>query len=89
VLAVVVDPVEQNAELAKQLGLSYRILSDADRRVIDAYDLRHDAGPSGSMARPATFVIDAQGIVRWRNLSESYRLRPRPEAVLAQVSQLG
>jgi peroxiredoxin len=89
VLAVVVDPVEQNAKVVEQLGLSFPILADTQRRVVDAYDLRHDAGPPGGMARPATFVIDRAGIVRWRNLAESYRVRPSAAAVVAAVAAIG
>jgi peroxiredoxin len=89
VLAVVVDPVERNAEVVKQLGLSYRILSDGEGSVIAAYDLLHDSGPSGAIARPATFVIDPHGVVRWRSLTDNYRLRPRAEDVVAQVTGLG
>ena len=89
VLAVVVDPVEQNAKLVQQLSLSFPILADTERRVIDTYDLRHDdGGPDGSVARPATFVIDRDGIVRWRNLTDNYRLRPSPDDVLAAVVAL-
>ena len=84
-----VDPVEQNAEVVKRLGLSYRILADVDRRVIAAYDLHHAAGPSGDTARSATFVIDKDGVVRWRDLTQSYRIRPRAEDVVAQVATLG
>lgn len=89
VLAVVVDPVARNAEVVEQLGLSYPILADPDLRAIDAYDLRHsDVGPTGAIARSATFVLDKDGIVRWRDLTESYRLRPPPEAVVAAVAGL-
>ena len=83
-----VDPVERNAEVVTQLGLSYRILADVDRRVISAYDLRHAAGPSGDIAHSATFVIDKDGVVRWRNLTQNYRIRPRPEEVVAHVAEL-
>jgi peroxiredoxin len=88
VVAVVVDPVEKNAKVVEHLKLSYRIVADTERRVIDAYDLRHDEGGEGGIARPATFLIDSNGIVRWRDLTESYRLRPRPEDVLAQVAAI-
>ncbi|MBM4268921.1 MAG: redoxin domain-containing protein [Deltaproteobacteria bacterium] len=89
VLAVAVDPVAQNAEVVRQLGLDYRILSDDRLEAIDAYDLRHDdGGPNGAIARSATFVIDADGVVRWRSLEDSYRFRPRAEDVLAAVAEV-
>lgn len=87
---MVVDPVAQNAQVVERLGLTYRILADPDLRVIDAYDLRHsDGGPSGTIARAATFVIDGEGIVRWRDLTDNYRLRPPPERVVAAVAAVG
>lgn len=86
---MVVDPIATNAEVAADLGLEFPILADPEMRVIDAYDLRHRGGHEGSdIARPATFVIDRDGVVRWRNLAENLRNRPRPEEVVAQVEQL-
>jgi peroxiredoxin len=85
----VVDPVEQNAKVVQELKLSFPILADTERRVLDAYDLRHEEGGEGGIARPATFVIDGDGIVRWRNLTDNYRLRPSPDDVVAAVVALG
>ena len=86
IVAVVVDPVERNAQVAEGLGLAYRIGADPTLAAIDAFGLRHDDDASGlSMARPASFLIDAQGVVRWRDLTENYRYRPRPEALLAAI----
>jgi peroxiredoxin len=86
---VVVDPVERNAQVVESLGLDYRIAADPTLAAIDAYGLRHDApGMEQPIARPATFVIDADGIVRWRDLTENYRRRPRPEAILAALDAL-
>jgi peroxiredoxin len=89
-LAIVVDPVQQNADVVEQLGLAYRILADPEMRVIDAYDLRHtDGGPTGNIARSATFVLDKDGVVRWRDLTENFRHRPHAEDVVAEVAKLG
>lgn len=90
VIAISVDSVEDNARMAKEVGLTYPILSDGSLRAIDAYDLRHmDGGPSGTVARSATFVVDGDGVVRWRDLTESYRVRPRAEEVEAEVAKVG
>ena len=77
IIAISVDPVEQNADVATKLGLSYRVLSDPELHAIDAFGVRHAAaGIDGhDIARPATFVIDEQGIIRWRNLTADYRIR--------------
>ncbi len=86
---MVVDPIDTNAQLVRDLGLTYRVLADPEHTAIDTYGLRHDdAGPQGAIARPATFVIDASGAVRWRSLVENYRYRPRPEEILAALDRL-
>lgn len=87
ILAVAVDPVEQNAEVVKNLELGYRVLADPKLEAIDAYGLRHIGGGNDGhdIARPASFLIDEQGIVRWRNLTANYRMRPRPDEILAQI----
>jgi peroxiredoxin len=48
-------------------GFHVSLLSDADAAVIRRYDLLHrGAGPKGiDIARPAEFLIDSHGIIRW------------------------
>ena len=89
IVAIVVDPVEQNAQVVRDLGLGYRILSDPQLSVIDAYGLRHSPPGEPPIAHPASFLIDSQGIIRWRNVTDNYRLRPQPETILAAVDHLG
>ena len=90
VVAISVDSVEQNAQTVEMLDLEYPVLSDPEMTAVEAYDLKHvDAGPEGTIARSATFVIDEDGVVRWRSLTESVRLRPRAEEVVAEVAKLG
>jgi len=59
--------------------------------VIRRYDVLHPGGGPGEaeIARPAEFVIDANGVVRWVNLTESILVRARPEQVLAAVDAMG
>jgi hypothetical protein len=55
------------------------------------YDLLHGgAGPDGSdIARPAEFLVDAAGTVRWESLTSSYAARTTPEQVLTALDTLG
>ena len=87
VFAISADPVETNAQVVRDLGLQFRILSDSQLTAIDAFGLRDPgAGVEGKdIARPATFLLDEQGVVRWRNLTSDYRVRPRPDGILAQI----
>jgi peroxiredoxin len=86
-IAISVDAPEVSAELARKAGYTFPILSDRDAAVIRQYDLVHKgAGVGGTdIARPAEFLLDRTGTVRWRNLTEDYRVRARVEEILAQA----
>ena len=40
------------------------------------------------IARPAEFLVDAAGTIRWVNLTDDIRVRARPESVLAAIDRL-
>ncbi len=89
-VAISVDAPEVSANLAQKAGYTFPILSDRDAAVIRRYDLLHaGAGEKGAdVARPAEFLIDRTGTIRWRNLAEDYRVRARPEEMLARAREL-
>jgi peroxiredoxin len=92
VVAVSVDPLETNAELATSLGLTVPLVSDPDLTAIDAFGVRHDVGAGDdvqSIARPAVFVIDPEGRIVWRRLTDDWRVRVRPEQVLEVLRRPG
>lgn len=84
------DSVEDNRRVVEKLGLDFPVLSDSDRKTIKAYGLLHEgASIDGSaIARPATLVIDAEGSVRWRNLTENWRVRVRPDDVIDALRKM-
>jgi peroxiredoxin len=86
-LAISVDSVEDNRKVVEKLGLGFPILSDSDRATITAYGLLHEGASidGGNIARPATLLIGPDGRVRWRNLTENWRVRVRPDAVIDAV----
>ena len=45
-----------------ELGLKYPVLSDSLRTFINAYDVLH---PQEGISRPAAFIIDREGNIRW------------------------
>jgi peroxiredoxin len=89
-VAISVDSPEQSAELCKKAGYTYPFLSDPKAEVIRKYDLLHNgAGVDGKdIARPAEFLLDSSGVVRWRNLTEDLRVRATGEDVLKAVRSL-
>jgi peroxiredoxin len=91
VVGVSVDPPETNRKQSQKLGYTFPLLSDPKGEVIRRYDVLHPgAGPKGAdIARPAEFMIDSNGIVRWVNLTENIAVRARPEQALSAFNQIG
>jgi peroxiredoxin len=89
-VAISVDPTETNRDLVQRYGFTFPILSDPNLEAIRKYDLEHSgAGEEGkSISRPAEFLIDSTGTVRWANLTENYWIRARPEQILEKARSL-
>ncbi len=88
--AISVDPPEVTREHCRKQGFTYTFLSDPKAEAIRRYGLLHPhAGPGGQeIARPAEFLVDSTGTVRWVNLSESVVVRARPDQVLSAFDSL-
>jgi len=89
--AISVDTVDENRGVVERLGLSFPVLSDPELAATDAFGLRHPgANPyavppaSGDVPRPAVYVFE-NGVVRWRELTDSWRIRVTPERVLTAL----
>ena len=85
VIAISLDSPADSEKLRQSQGYTFPILSDAKDDVIKRWDLVHPHGgvDGADIARPAEFLIDASGKVRWVNLTEDFRVRARPQQVLA------
>jgi len=85
-----VDTPEESANLCEKAGYSYTFLSDVGAQVIRRYNILHPgAGENGKdIARPAEFLVDSSGIVRWVNLTEDFRVRATPQQMLDAIKNL-
>jgi peroxiredoxin len=85
-----VDSPNESAALCKKAGYTYTFLSDPGAEVIRRYDVLHKgAGINGQdIARPAEFLLDSSGVVRWINLTDDIRVRATPEDVLKAAQSL-
>jgi peroxiredoxin len=90
VVGISVDPPEVNRRHSQKVGYTFPLLSDPNAKIIRRYDVLHPAaGPKGAdIARPAEFLIDSNGVVRWVNLTENIAVRARPEQVLQALNQV-
>ncbi len=77
-------------DLCKKAGYTYTFLSDPNAEVIRRYDLLHPgAGINGQeIARPAEFLLDSSGVIRWVNLTEDLRVRARPKQIMEEARKL-
>lgn len=89
-VAISVDTPLMSRDLCRKAGYTYTFLSDPKAEVIRRYDLLHaGAGINGQdISRPAEFLLDSSGVIRWVNLTEDYRVRARPEQIIKEAKEL-
>ena len=89
-MAISVDSPAESQDLRRKAGYTYPFLSDPNAEAIRRYDVLHKAaGIKGhDIARPAEFLIDSTGTVRWINLTGDLRVRARPDEMLQAASAL-
>ena len=83
-VAVSVDTTEESARLAEKLGLGFMLLSDTTHRAMTDWGLVHRDGMpgGGTIMRPGVFLVEADGMISWRRLTDNYRVRLHPEEIL-------
>ena len=89
-VAISVDTPEVSRNLASKTGYTFTILSDPTAETIRRYNLLHKGGgPEGSdIARPAEFLVDSSGTVRWTNFTEDIRIRAKADEMLTAAREL-
>ena len=91
-VAISVDTPEESRDWSRKQGYSYTFLSDRNADVIRRYGLLHIPGGQNrtahDIARPAEFLLDRHGVVRWVNFTEDLRVRARAEEMLAAARKL-
>ena len=89
-VAISVDSPEASRDLRKKANYTFPFLSDPHAELIRRLDLLHvGAGADGQdIARPAEFLLDSSGAIRWENLTDDFRIRMRPEQAVEQAKKL-
>jgi peroxiredoxin len=81
--------VDRVAQENDGLVIDYTLLSDPRAAVINRYGLFNQDDPRGrAIPHPTTYVIDMQGVVRWKMTEVNYRIRPKNEDILAALNEL-
>ena len=86
VLAISAESAERSEAYLRSHPLPYPTLVDADHEVFDAYDVTSRMMSLGQ--RPALFVIDADGIVRFEEVGAQQYNIPRNDKVLEVLESL-
>jgi alkyl hydroperoxide reductase subunit AhpC len=64
----------------------FPFLEDKDHKVIDRYGILNPDGKG--LPHPATYIIDPQGIVRWKFVEVNYRIRASNEQILQELRKI-
>ena len=80
------DTEERLQGLWQDQGFAFPGLRDPEAEVIRRYGILNEANPP--LPHPATLVIDEEGVVRWLEVDEDYRVRPATDTVLEALASL-
>lgn len=82
VYALTADSQENTMKAVNEWKLSFVVIFDPDGDTLREYGVRN---PASGLAVPSTFVIDRQGIVRYRHIGMSAADRPDVREILEAV----
>jgi peroxiredoxin len=92
VVSISYDSVNILDAFSTEYGVSFRMLSDTDSEIINAFGIRNEMyqpGESGyGIPDPGVFVIDTGGVITAKFFEKSYEDRPQLDDVLAAVERL-
>ncbi len=74
----------------EESGLPFNILVDSSRDVLKAYGVWHRVGlDAWNIARPALFLIDTSGAIRYSFVGDSQEEFPAPDEISAAMDKAG
>ena len=92
ILAVSIDSREDSKQFIQKLNersagrIDFPMLEDKNHKVIDRYGILNPEGKG--WPHPATYVIDKQGVVRWKFVEVDYTKRPTNEQILRELRKV-
>jgi peroxiredoxin len=91
------QPHENTIELAKRFDVPFEFLTDRGNRVARRLNIEMKHGlPMGmgllgyddDTVFPTVVVLDREGVIRWVDQTDNYRVRPEPETFLPIIKEL-
>jgi peroxiredoxin len=86
-VAISVDKPSQSAQVRRELDLPFRILSDADRRVVREWGI-FNKRERGGIAIPSVFIVSAERRVLFRSI-DGIRTRVAADEVVRALQTPG
>jgi len=89
VMAVVTQRSEKVKRYVEDQGLPFDVLIDDSRDVVKAYGVWHRVGfDAWNIAKPAVFLIDRAGVIRYVFVADFQTEFPEPGTLLRELAQL-
>ena len=80
-----IDDAVMISRTSRELSVKFLLVSDVKRRVIKKFGVLH---PNQNMSRPAVFIIDKRGVVRYRQIGKDFTDRPPIKSLVQALSFL-
>jgi methyl-accepting chemotaxis protein len=88
-LAIVAQKAEAVRRYVEETGLPYDILIDETREVAKSYGVWHAWGLDAyNIARPAVFLIDRSGLIRYSFIGKRQDQYPSPEEIMREIEKM-
>ena len=90
-MGISVDSTDNTRKhMLQEAGYTFTFLSDPTLETIRRYDLVHlkELASGADIARPAEFLIDSSGTIRWRMVTENFFKIAQPEQFLEAAKAL-
>ena len=88
-VAIVAQKAEAVRRYIEESGLPYDILIDETRAVAKSYGVWHAWGLDAyNIARPAVFLIDRSGTIRYSFIAKRQDQYPSPEEIMGEIEKM-
>lgn len=92
IATVTYDPVSLLQEVAEDERISFSLLHDADVKLVNAFGILNTQYEPGDRAYgipyPGIFLVDKDGVIRYKFAEEDYRVRPDFVDVLSAAAKM-
>ena len=84
-VAISTDGNDEKNRTLSDLGVQFLIIPDEKRKIIRSFGVLH---PEEGISRPAVFIIDKKGLVRFRKIGIDYTDRPTVKLLIQILALL-